>query len=80
MPLPLSTGQIFSVHALYIVHTCTYIPKICMSDIGHTMVYVPNLEGIFVSGTYLAITYEVAVVLGCVMAYIYAKCWVYNPM
>ena len=33
---------------------------------------MPNLEGIFLSGTYFAITYEVENAFGCVLAYLYA--------
>ena len=37
------------------------------------MTYMPNLESIFVSGTYLAITCEVEVVVGSIL-----PCWVYE--
>ena len=32
--------------------------------------YVPNLEGIFASCTYLAITCEVDIAVGCILAYV----------
>ena len=35
------------------------------------MAYMPKLVGIFVSGTYLAITDEVGVAFGCVLAVIF---------
>ena len=35
------------------------------------MASMPNLVGIFVSGTYLTITCEVEVAIGCVLTYIY---------
>ena len=34
------------------------------------MTYISNLVGVFVSGTYLAITFEVEIAVGYVLAYI----------
>ena len=34
------------------------------------LTYVSNLEGIFVTGTCFAITFEVEVTVGCVMVYV----------
>ena len=48
---------------LYVAYICAYISHICMSNIH-------NMAGIFVSGTYLAITCEVEIELGCVLPYL----------
>ena len=49
-------------------HLCIYIPHIYVRYLAY-MAYIHNLVGIFVSGTYLAITAEVEVVAGCVLVY-----------
>ena len=53
------------------VHIYTYIPHRYWGYIG----YMPNLVGIFVSGTYLAKTHKVEVAVGCILAYVCKNVW-----
>ena len=44
------------------------------------LAYRPNLVGIFVSGTYLAITLEVCIAVGCILAHNVQQCWGCMPI
>ena len=61
---------VFLMHMLYTwhiyAHTC---PRYAHQILG-IMAYRPNLVGIFVSGTYLAITCEIEAAVGFALAYI----------
>ena len=64
MPFLVSSGFIFTV----ITISNHSIPELAPSirSIKH-FAYMPNLVGIFVSSTYLAITWEVCIAVSCVL-------------
>ena len=80
--VPCVMGQ-SNAHASYVVYKCTNIPHICRSNMWHVCL-MPNLVSIFVSDTYLPITYEIEnsvfvfwymQILGL---YVHITCWPYE--
>ena len=51
---------------LYVKYLCGYIPYICMPNFTHIM---SQFVSIFVSATYLAIRYEVEILVSCCSVY-----------
>ena len=54
---------------LYVAHICVYIFHKSVKYWAY-MAFMPNLVVIFVSSTYLAITWEVYIAVGCVREYV----------
>ena len=62
----------------YVAHICVYIFHISIRYLA-CMAYMPYLWGIFVSGTYLAITREVYIAVGHVVAHMCKNIWSMYP-
>ena len=83
LPLLLSSSSMLLVYTAptYIIgafdficttYLCTHPPHAPVTHLGY-IVYMPNLLVIFISSTHLAVTCEVDIVVGLVLANIHAK-------
>ena len=61
--VPIVTGLIEATS--YVAHMCRHLPYKSIKYLA----YMPNLVGIFVSSTYLAVIWEVCIAVGCVLTH-----------
>ena len=61
----------------YVVYICSYIPPYMHVKYLVYMIYMPSLVGIFVSGTYMMITFYIEVAVGYILIW---TCQYFGPV